>query len=106
MIEAYREYNKSGLLGVKLGDRGALLSPAAGEFVRIAPVTPPGDCVDTTGAGDCFYSGLIVGLARGLDVQQAGRIAAAAGACSVTKVGAVAGIRGFEETRRLAGIEL
>ena len=106
MIEAFRAYNKSGLLGVKLGELGALLSPTDGDFIRIEPVEPPGDLVDTTGAGDCFYSGLIVGLARGLDVQQAGRTAAAAGACSVTEVGAVAGIRGFEETRKLAGIEL
>ena len=104
MIDTFREAGAAGLVGIKLGSQGALLSPATGEWLTIAPVSPPGEVVDTTGAGDAFYAGLIAGLARGLPVAQAGRLAAAAGACCVTGLGATEGLRDFEETRRLAGL--
>jgi sugar/nucleoside kinase (ribokinase family) len=43
-------------------------------------------------------------LLRALSTAEAGRIAAAAGACCVTGVGATTAIRGWEETVRLAGV--
>ena len=104
IIEVFRGCGAPGLLGVKLGGKGALLSPAAGEFIDIPCATPPGPVVDTTGAGDCFYAGLLTGLLRGMDALQAGRLAAAAGACCVTGFGATAGLRGYEETLRVAEI--
>ncbi len=104
IIEKYRECGAPGVLGVKLGSKGALLSPAAGQYVSIDCVTPPGAVVDTTGAGDSFFAGLLTGLLRGLDVEKAGRLAAATGACCVTGYGATAGLRSYEETAKLAGI--
>ena len=104
IIEAYRDCGASGLLGVKLGAEGALLSPRAGEFVKIAPVRPPGKLVDTTGAGDCFYAGLLTGLLRGLQAQDAGRLAAATGAYCITGLGATSGLRDYDQTARLAGL--
>jgi sugar/nucleoside kinase (ribokinase family) len=104
ILEKYRSCGAPGLLGVKLGSKGALLSPRAGEYLDIPCVSPPGPIVDTTGAGDCFYAGLLTGLLRGMGPSQAGRLAAAAGACCITAVGATAGVRGFEETARLAGL--
>ncbi len=95
---------RPGVLGVKLGSKGALLSPAAGEYVSIDCVPPPGAVVDTTGAGDCFFAGLLTGLLRGLDIRQSGRLAAATGACCVTGFGATTGVRCYEETARLAGV--
>jgi sugar/nucleoside kinase (ribokinase family) len=80
------------------------LSPQAGEFVDVAPVKPPGEVVDTTGAGDCFYGGLLAGILRGLSVAEAGKLAAAAGACCVTGLGATTAIRGYDETAKLAGL--
>ena len=65
---------------------------------------PPGEVVDTTGAGDCFYGGLLAGILRGLSIADAGKLAAAAGACCVTGLGATTAIRGYEETAKLAGI--
>jgi sugar/nucleoside kinase (ribokinase family) len=104
MIDVYRECGAPGVLGIKLGSKGALVSPAAGEYIPIACATPPGPIADTTGAGDSFYAGLLTGLLRGLSVEQAGRLAAATGACCVTGYGATAGLRNYEETARLAGI--
>jgi sugar/nucleoside kinase (ribokinase family) len=103
MLEVYRECGAPGLLGIKLGAEGALLSPADGEFVEIPAVVPPGKIVDTTGAGDAFYAGLLCGLLRGMQAADAGRLAAAVGACCVTGLGASAGLRSYNETARIAG---
>ena len=104
IIDAYRACGSPGLLGVKLGARGALLSPAADQYVEIPTAVPPGPVIDTTGAGDCFLAGLIAGLLRGLDFPAAGRLAAATGACCVTGLGATAGLLDFERTAAIAGL--
>ena len=104
IIDAYRSCGALGLLGVKLGSQGALLSPAAGQYVSIDCTPPPGAVVDTTGAGDCFFAGLLTGLLKGLDAERSGRLAAATGACCVTGYGATAGVRDYAETARLAGL--
>lgn len=105
IVETYRDCGGPGLLGVKLGgDRGVLLSPAAGEFIHVPSCTPPGPVVDTTGAGDSFYAGLIAGLVRGLNVEDAGRLGTAAAACCVTALGGNSGGRSWDETRLIAGL--
>ena len=104
IIATYREAGAAGWLGVKLGSKGALLSPKPGEFIEIAAVTPPGAIVDTTGAGDSFIGGVLAGYLRGLSPAAAGRLGAAAGACCVTGLGATTAIRSYDETAKLAGI--
>ncbi|MCC7475864.1 MAG: carbohydrate kinase family protein [Pirellulales bacterium] len=104
IITAYRDAGARGWLGVKLGSRGALLSPAPGEFLEVPPVSPPGPVVDTTGAGDCFFGGVLAGALRGLAPAEAGRLGAATGACCVTGLGATSAIRNYDETAALAGI--
>ena len=104
MLFRSRRLGAAGLVGLKLGAEGAILSPTPGEFLKIEIVTPPGAIVDTTGAGDAFFAGLLAGLIRGLALADAGRIAAAAGACCVTGLGATAGLRNWNETCKLAGI--
>lgn len=105
IIGTFRDYGAPGLLGVKLGARGALLQDGDGNWIEVDPVTPPGAVVDTTGAGDSFYAGLLTGLLRGMDHQSAGRLAAACGACCVTGLGATRGLRDFATTAQLAGLE-
>lgn len=56
------------------------------------------DVLDTTGAGDCFVGGFLAALYRGASYQEAGRFANAVGALSVQKIGAVTGVRGYDET--------
>jgi ribokinase len=72
--------------------------------VEVAVVPAPGPVVDTTGAGDCFLAGLLTGVLRGLSPADAGRLAAATGACCVTGLGGSSATRGYDETARLARI--
>ena len=104
IIRALRDNGAIGLLGVKLGSEGALLQTAAGRWIEVPAVQAPAPVVDTTGAGDSFYAGLLTGLLRGMDEADAGRLAAACGACCVTGLGATEGLRSYEETARLAGL--
>jgi ribokinase len=53
---------------------------------------------DTTGAGDCFAGAFLAALARGYSWREAGRVANAVGAMKVEQLGAVAGVRNFDET--------
>ena len=105
MISTYREYCPHGLLGVKLGSQGALLSREAGHWLEVSAFDPPGPVVDTTGAGDSFYAGLITGCCRGLGRENAARLASASGACCVTEVGPTAGVRNYQQTLNLAGVK-
>jgi sugar/nucleoside kinase (ribokinase family) len=80
-----------GLVITKLGARGCLVNK----------VSIPGftvNVVDTTGAGDCFVGGFLAALHRAMPIAEAARFANAVGALTVQEVGAIAGVRSFEET--------
>jgi len=102
ILACYRRHGAAGLVGVKIGTRGTLLSPSPGELLEIPCVSAPGPVVDTTGAGDSFLAGLLTGTLRGIPLREAGLLGAATAACCVTGLGATAGLRTFEETLTLA----
>ena len=77
---------------VKLGAKGCLVD--GGELVNGFRV----DAIDTTGAGDCFVGGFLAALHRGQSHVGAARFANAVGALAVQRLGAVAGVRSYEET--------
>jgi len=105
MIARYRSCGAPGVLGVKLGgDEGVLLSEQADAFVHVPSCQPPGPVVDTTGAGDSFYAGLLAGLLGGHPLERAGRLGCAAAAWCVTALGGNTGARSLAECRSLAGL--
>ena len=104
ILRAYRSMGANGLIGVKLGSRGALLSPKPNEFLEAASIRPPGPIRDTTGAGDAFFAGLLAGILRGMDLNLAAQLAAATAAACITGYGATSGLRNWEETTRIAGL--
>lgn len=104
IIARYRDAGATGIVGVKLGSRGALLSGPEGELLEIAAIQPTGTVVDTTGAGDSFMAGLVCGLLKELPLTEAGRLAAACGAISTTALGATTAAGDYATATRLAGI--
>jgi sugar/nucleoside kinase (ribokinase family) len=54
--------------------------------------------VDTTGAGDCFAGAFLAVLLRDRSYAEAARFANAVGAFTIQQLGAVEGVRSFEET--------
>ena len=75
------------IVGVKLGATGALLMTADGEKIRKAAFKV--NAVDTTGAGDGWNAGLLVGLLSEWDLETCVTVANAVGAFVVTKHGAI-----------------
>lgn len=97
-LEAARTLRRlgAGTVVVKLGARGCAVISENEEF-RVPAFEV--DVVDTTGAGDCFAGGYLAALQRGLPPREAARVANAAGALSVRRVGAVGGLLGWEDTQ-------
>jgi sugar/nucleoside kinase (ribokinase family) len=81
-------------IALKLGPRGAVLFHGS-ERLECAPFQVK--AVDTTGAGDNYAAGFLASLFRGLAFAEAGRIANATGAISVTQLGAVRATRSWDE---------
>lgn len=76
---------------IKLGDEGCYVSD--GKRAEIVPPFHPKKVSDTTGAGDNFVGGFMVGLIERMDLWEAARYANAVAAVSVTGMGAVTALR-------------
>ena len=90
-----------GAVAVKMGADGCYASGDGFEG-RIGGL--PVQAVDGTGSGDAFVAGLLYGALAGWSFERSVRFANAAGALSMTAVGAVEGVGTFEETAALAGL--
>ena len=95
MIDAFRKHMPRGLIGIKLDAEGCLLDDGGRRAMVPAYKV---DVVDTTGAGDTWFAGLLTGLIKGMPVEQAGRFANRVAADCCTALGASAGVRSFEQT--------
>jgi sulfofructose kinase len=88
----------AGLLCVTLGDRGSA-ALEGDRFVEIPAFSVR--AIDTTGAGDVFRAGFILGLVNGWPIDEVLRFANAAAAASCTRAGAMAGVPPFEDVQAL-----
>ncbi|ALG10337.1 PfkB family carbohydrate kinase [Kibdelosporangium phytohabitans] len=86
---------------VTLGGDGCVVAERGSEPLHIPGIRA--DVVDTTGAGDTFCGVLAAGLARGLSLPDAARLACAAGALAVTRPGAQGAVPTAAEVAAFAG---
>ncbi len=70
---------------VKLGSKGSLIKHN-GTVYEIG--TPHVECVDSTGAGDLYASGLLYGIANGYNAETCGEIGAIVGSIVIQNYGA------------------
>jgi len=95
MVAFFRGQMPQGLICIKLDSEGCYLDDGN------AAVTVPTykvNVVDTTGAGDTWFGGLLTGSIRGMPLEQSARLANRAAADCCTALGASAGVKSFEDT--------
>jgi ribokinase len=80
-------------LVLKLGEKGSRWMGVSVPAIAV-------EAVDTTGAGDTYNAGLVVGLSEGMEMREAMRMASVAAGLSVTRRGAQASAPGREEVDR------
>ncbi|MEM8987815.1 MAG: adenosine kinase [Pseudomonadota bacterium] len=85
MAEKARE--AASLTAITRSGEGSILVPREGDIVTVEAVAPP-RLVDTTGAGDAYAAGLLFGVAKGMDLARAGRIASLAASEVISHFGA------------------
>lgn len=95
MIATFRQWIPTGLIGIKLDCEGCILDNASEQIsVPVYPIK----LVDTTGAGDTWFAGLLVGLLRDMPLKQIAQFANRAAADCCTALGASAGVQSFDQT--------
>jgi sugar/nucleoside kinase (ribokinase family) len=82
----------------KMGAEGSSIAVRGEKEIRLPAHKVP--VVDSTGCGDAYCAGFIVGLSHGWDLERAGRLATAASAQVITGLGSDAGIVDLEGTLR------
>jgi sugar/nucleoside kinase (ribokinase family) len=83
------------IVGVKLGAKGALIRSKDG--IEVYEPAYKVNAIDTTGAGDGWNAGLLVGFIKGFGLGDCLKIANAVGALVVTKRGAITALPYREE---------
>jgi sugar/nucleoside kinase (ribokinase family) len=94
--DSFLEQGTGGCL-IKCGGDGAYLATRAGVRKQI-PTVDDVSVVDTSGCGDAFCAGFQVGLANGMDPEQAAHFASATAAQVASAVGSDAGVRDYGTT--------
>jgi sugar/nucleoside kinase (ribokinase family) len=96
MAREFRKHMRDdAIVGIKLDNDGCYLDGPG--FTGKVPAYKV-EVIDTTGAGDVWFAGLLCGLRKQLPLEQAGRFANRAAADCCTAVGASAGVRSFDDT--------
>lgn len=83
------------IVAIKLDAEGCYVESASeAAFVPAYPI----EVIDTTGAGDTWFAGLLAGLLRGLSLERSARLANRAAADCCTAIGASTGVRNYDDT--------
>ena len=79
-----------------MGGEGVYVDPDEGEPFRLPAYDI--DVVDTTGCGDSFTAGIIVGISKGWDLRESARFASAVAAKVATGLGSDGKLTSFDDT--------
>ncbi|RKD32737.1 carbohydrate kinase family protein [Thermohalobacter berrensis] len=85
------------LVMLTLGEDGVIVSNGE-ETIRIPTLATK--VVDTTGAGDAFWSGFYAGILKGKTIRKAALLGSAVSACKLKEVGAVVKLPRVEEIEK------
>ena len=80
----------------KMGELGSSITGQEVDEIRLPAFEVP--IVDSTGCGDAYCAGFIVGLSKGWSLAEAGQLGTAAAALVITGLGSDAGIVDLEST--------
>ncbi len=95
-IKKFFEYEKMEVIALKKGSKGSTLYSRDEQVdCPLYKVTQ----VDPTGAGDCYDAALLCGLLEGKSLLESGKMAVAAGALNVMKLGPMEGDINIENIR-------
>jgi len=81
---------------LKMGAQGSFIKSKMGLRLRIPAFQV--NVVDTTGCGDAWTGGFIVGLSKGMTIEEAAKFGSACGSLVATGLGSDAGIVDFDST--------
>jgi hypothetical protein len=96
MAATFRIYmSPQAIIAIKLDAEGCYIEAERGGAKIPAYKV---DVVDTTGAGDTWFGGLLTGLIRNMPLEQAAKLANRAAADCCTALGASDGVKSFDET--------
>lgn len=82
---------------IKCGGNGCIIG-TKDQLLKIPAFST--DCVDSTGAGDCFVAGFLWALSEGMDLEECGCFACAVASCTIEQPGATDGIHDLSESVR------
>jgi sugar/nucleoside kinase (ribokinase family) len=104
LVETKARLRPTALVGMTLGERGAVLYHE-GRFLEAPAFRVPGGCRDTTGAGDAFHAGFLYGLLQGEEIEGCLTTANAVAALKCRSLGARAALPDAHELSRLLTAE-
>lgn len=87
LVETKRRLRPDAVVGMTLGERGALIYHE-GVFIEAPAFAVPGGCRDTTGAGDAFHAGFLYGMLQGEQIEACLTLGCAVAALKCRALGA------------------
>lgn len=94
IMEVFREFPFK-VFGIKLGEKGCILTEDFREYVRVEPYHVM-KVVDTTGAGDCFMGGFLTAYLKGWSLEKCARFGSAVSAFGISAIGPSTAVPDFE----------